>query len=236
MPVEGARDEAREFRERLRTARSRASSDILLSVLRDGRWGPGAWTRFIRLATLRSVDTARTHPRAFVEATVIHLPFLLLADRGRRVWVLSSWAMAVTHLGMLDGRGSLGVPNILTLVRANLPALESRLGRALPVLSLATDFADGKIARTTGTVTPFGAQADFIADTVFWTWFVVRYEPSRLLLAATIAAWATPVLGLAVAGMANGRMTDLPRSAWFRPAAVLEIVIGARAVLRMLRR
>lgn len=228
--------DSRDLRGRLRTAGSRESSDILLSVLRDGRWGPGAWARFIRLATLRSVDTARANPRAFVQSTVIHLPFLLFADRGRRVWVLTSWVMAVTHLGMLDGRDSLGTPNTLTLVRANLPALESRLGRALPVLSLVTDLADGKIARATGRVTPFGTQADFIADTAFWSWFVVRYEPSRVLLVATIAAWALPVVGIATAGAVKGRMLDLPRSAWFRPAAVLEIVIGARAILRMIRR
>lgn len=232
-PEQPARKESP--RSRLRAAASRESSDILLSVLRDGRWRPAAWGRFIQLATLRSVDTARANPRSFVQSTVIHLPFLLLADRGRRLWVLTSWLMAVTHLGMLDGRDSLGVPNTLTLVRANLPALESRLGRTLPILSLATDFADGKIARATGRVTPFGAQADFIADTAFWTWFVVRYEPSRMLLVATVAAWAAPVLGLAAAGAVKGRMTDLPRSAWFRPAAVLEIVIGVRAIIRMIR-
>ena len=217
----------------LRSATTREASDRLLAVLRDGRWMPAAWWRFAALATLRSLDAARAKPRAFGQATLIHLPFLL-AGRGRW-WVLASWVMAVTHLGMIGERDDLGMANTLTLIRANLPAVEARLGRALPVLSLATDFADGKIARATGRVSAFGAQADFLADAAFWTWFVIRYDRNRLVLVATVAAWLAPVTALALAGVAQGRMTDLPRSAWLRPAAVLEVIIGARAIVRMAR-
>ena len=221
-------------RRKLRSATTREASDRLLAVLRDGRWMPAAWWRFAALATLRSLDAARAKPRAFGQAALIHLPFLV-AGRGRRAWVLTSWAMAVTHLGMIGERDDLGVANTLTLIRANLPAVEARLGPALPVLSLATDFADGKIARATGRVSAFGAQADFLADAAFWTWFVIRYDRNRLVLVATVAAWLAPVAALAVAGVAQGRMTDLPRSAWMRPAAVLEVIIGARAIVRIAR-
>ncbi|MBC7725168.1 MAG: CDP-alcohol phosphatidyltransferase family protein [Burkholderiaceae bacterium] len=136
---------------------------------------------------------------------------------------------------MLGDRRSIGIPNALTLIRGNLPAVEHRLGRALPVLSLATDFADGKIARATGAVTPFGTQADFLADTAFWTWFIVRHEPSRVVRVLTLASWAVPVLAIAAASITKGRMLDVPRSAWFRPAAAMEVFIGARAVVRNIR-
>lgn len=218
----------------LRKAKTREASDLLLAVLRDGRWRPSAWRRFTVLAMQRSVDTALANPRALVQCTAIHLPFLVAA-RGRRGWVLTSWMLAVTHLGMIGDRDGLGLANVLTLVRANLPAVEARLGAALPVLSLATDFADGKIARAAGRVSAFGTQADFIADAAFWTWFVARHDPSRVMLVATVAAWVVPVVGLAVAGAVRGRITDLPRSAWLRPAAALEVIVGARAIWRYVR-
>ncbi|MFP7760065.1 CDP-alcohol phosphatidyltransferase family protein [Marisediminicola sp. LYQ134] len=216
-------------------APSREASDRLLALLRDGRGRPRAVAEFVWLATARSVHQARLHPRALAEATLIHAVAGAIAGRRGFVWIASSWVMAATHLGMLGDRSSLGVPNALTLARGTLPALDHRLGAALPVISLATDFADGKLARATGTVTPFGTQADFLADTAFWTWFIVRHEPSRVLAVATFAAWAAPVIAITVASIVKGRMLDAPRSVWFRPAAAMEVVLGARAVLRTIR-
>lgn len=222
-------------RQSLREASTRDASNRLLAVLRDGSWSPSAWARFAALTALRSIDTARANPRALAQSTAIHLPFLWAAPPRRRPWVMTSWLLTITHLGMIGDTDTLGVPNTLTLIRANLPAVEARLGAALPVLSLLTDFADGRIARATGQVTAFGAQADFIADAAFWTWFVMRYDPSRLARIATVAAWVMPVVGLAVTGAVRGRITDLPRSAWLRPAAVLEVIIGGRAIVRLLQ-
>lgn len=236
-----ATDEARSdsFRVRRRAlaaVTTREASDQLLAVLRDGRWRPRAWVSFLALATMRSVDAGGARPRALVESTVIHLPFLLLSRGSGRVWVVTSWLMAVTHLGMLGERTTLGVPNVLTLLRGNLPSIDHRMSRALPIISLATDFADGKIARGTGTVTPFGAQADFLADTAFWTWFIAKHEPSRSVKLAAVVAWAVPVVGVTAASVARGRMVDLPRAWWFRPAAIVEVLIGARAIWRLIRR
>jgi len=213
---------------------SRDASNRLLAVLREGGWRPGAWLAFTALATRRSIAQARRHPRAFWETTAVHGAAGLLAGRRGAVWVLTSWLMAVTHLGMIEDRRTLGVANLLTTVRGLLPALHHRIGSAVPVLALATDLADGRIARATGSVTRFGTQGDFLADTALWSWYIARYEPNRLIKVATACAWAAPVVGVAIASFGAGRMVDLPRSAWLRPAAMMEVVVGARAVLRQL--
>jgi CDP-alcohol phosphatidyltransferase len=65
------------------------------------------------------------------------------------------------------------------------------------VLALATDVADGRLARCLAAETMFGGYADALADARFWTWFAVRYEPNRWLRAAAILAWAMPVAAVA---------------------------------------
>lgn len=126
---------------------SRAATDELLAGLRAGGWRPRTWARFLTLATRRSVHQARLHPRALAEVTVLHAVFAVL---GGRRWTLLSWTLAVSHLGMLDARQSLGLPNAVTLVRANLPAIGGGIGRWLPVLALTSDVADGRLARRNG--------------------------------------------------------------------------------------
>lgn len=226
-----ARDAAR--RRALAADDSRAASNALLDGLRERRFEPAAWGSFAVETTARSILEARKRPRAFAEATAVHLAMGALAHPRGRAWVLTSWLMTVTHLGMLEERRTLGAPNLLTIARANLPAASARLGGAVPVLALVTDFVDGKLARRTGTVTRFGTQGDYLADTALWTWFVVTNEPSRTWRAITFAAWAAPVAALAVASFAKGGVIDLPRSAWVRPAAVVEVLIGARAIGRI---
>lgn len=143
--------------------------------------------------------------------------------------------MTVSHLGLLEKHDDLGLPNLITLFRANLPALENRLGRAGALLALGTDLLDGKLARATHAETTFGKQADFLADTAFWTWYTVRHETSRRARALTLAAWAAPVAGITVASFLQGRLVEIPRSRWLRPSAAVEILIGARVIVRLFR-
>lgn len=227
-------------RERARAAAidgadSRAASNALLDGLRQGRFGPRAWGRFAAEITVRSVREARKRPIAVAEATAVHLAMGALAHPRGRAWVVTSWVMTVTHLGMLEQRRTMGIPNLLTVARANLPAAAHRLGDAVPVLALVTDFVDGKVARATGTVTMFGTQGDYLSDTALWTWFVLTHEKSRPWQVATFAAWALPVAALTAVSIAKGGVVDLPRSRWIRPAALMEVLIGGRVVARMVQ-
>lgn len=213
------------------TAASRAATDQLLAGLRVGRWRPAAWTRFVNLAVRRSVHQARAHPRALAELTAVHVALAVLSGRRGGRWVAASWALAAGHLGMLDGRRSLGAPNVITLFRANLPVLGGP-PRWLPVLALGTDILDGRLARHTGGETAFGRYADSLADAVFWIWFTLRHEPSRALRIVALAAWAAPVVLVTVVSIAGGRMVDAPRPALLRPAAAMQAILAARALLR----
>jgi phosphatidylglycerophosphate synthase len=213
---------------------SRAATDDLIRALRAGRWTPVAWSRFFARATRRSVRQALHHRRALLESTALHAGLAALADPRHRLWVMTSWLLTVSHLGMLEDRRTLGVANTLTLLRANLPAVENRLGNAVPVLALVTDWLDGRIARTTGTETRFGRQADFLADTALWTWFTIRHEQNRWLRAATFAAWGFTVVAITTVSFAGGGMKDIPRSRWIRPAAALQVILGVRIVLRQI--
>lgn len=216
---------------------SRAATNELLGGLRRGGFGGRALGAFIADATLRSIREARKRPIALAEATAVHAGMAALAHPHGRAWVLTSWLMTVTHLGMLEERRTMGLPNLLTVARANLPAAAARLGSApIVALALATDFVDGKVARRTGTVTRFGTQGDYLADAALWTWFTVTHEKSRGWQLATFAAWAIPVAGLTVASVAKGGMVDVPRSRWLRPAAAVEVLIGARVLARLLAR
>ncbi len=215
---------------------SRAATDELLAGLRQGRFSGRALGAFLADATLRSLREARKRPIAVAEATAVHAGMAALAHPHGRVWITTSWLMTVTHLGMLEHRRTMGLPNLLTIARASLPAAAHRLGSAVPVLALVTDFVDGKLARSSGTVTRFGTQGDYLADAALWTWFTLTHEHSRGWQLATFAAWAIPVAGLTVASFAKGGMVDLPRSRWLRPAAAVEVLIGGRVLWRLLER
>lgn len=155
-------------------------------------------------------------------------------DPCHRRWVAVSWLLTVSHLGMLEGRDTLGLANTLTLLRANLPALENRLGNAVPVVALVMDWLDGRISRATGTGTRFGRQADSLADTAVWTWFTIRHEHNRWLRGATFAAWGATVVAVTTVSFAGGAMRDVPRSRWIRPAALLQLVFGTRIALKQI--
>lgn len=212
-------------------AASRAATDELLAGLRAGLWRPSAWAWFASSSARRSVHQARTHPRALVELTAAHAVMALLArGRGGR-WLAVSWALAASHLGMLGTRRSLGVANVITLLRANLPALGGP-PCWLPVLALATDLLDGRLARHRSGETAFGSSADALADAAFWTWFTLHHEPSRAVRIAALAAWTAPVVLVTVASIAGGHMVDPPRPTLLRPAAAMQAVIATRALLR----
>ena len=215
----------------LENAASRAATDELLAGLRAGRWRPAAWARFVALSAGRSAHQARRRPRALAEVTVLHAVLALVAGRRRRRWTLVSWLLAASHLGMLENRQSLGLPNAVTLLRANLAATGGP-ARWLPVAALASDLLDGRLARRMGSETAFGAQADSLADVAFWTWFVLRHEPSRSVRIGALAAWAAPVAVVTIASIGRGQMVDAPRPAVLRPAAAMQVVVATRAVLR----
>lgn len=170
------------------------------------------------------------------EVTALHAALLLLA-RGRGwaggAWIGLSWLLAVTHLGLLGQRRSLGAANTVTLARACLPALSA--GRWTGPAALAADVLDGQLARRRGEATMFGSYADTIADAAFWNWFATRHEPSRLLRAAAVAGWAAPVAAAVAVSIARGQMTDVPRPALVRPAAPLAVLLVVRAWTRRAR-
>lgn len=212
--------------------RSRTATNELLALARDGGWTMGAWFRLLRAASRRSVEQALIRPRPFFEVTALHLLLAGMAGRRGRTWISVSWTLAATHLGLLEDRRSLGPANALTLSRANLPAVGHRLGGWVPALALASDFVDGKLARATGTESSFGQYADFLADTAVWTWFGLRHETSRTLQLAALAAWVAPVAVVLSGSLLRGRMVDVPRRWWFRPAATVQLILAARAAIR----
>jgi hypothetical protein len=217
-------------------AGSRERTQELLAGLAAGRWRPAAWGRLTCRAAVMSYQAAVQRPRAAAEVTALHAAVLLLGRGGGRAggaWTGLSWLLAVTHLGLLGQRRSLGAANAVTLARGCLPALAA--GRWTGPAVLAADALDGQLARRRGEATVFGSYADTLADAAFWTWFAARHEPSPALRAAAFAAWAAPaaaVAAVAVLSVARGQMTDVPRPALVRPAAPLAVLLVVRACAR----
>ncbi|MCI0689952.1 MAG: CDP-alcohol phosphatidyltransferase family protein [Sporichthyaceae bacterium] len=210
---------------------SRAATNVLLAGLRQARWrGPG-WRRFVGAAAARSTQQVINHPRAVAELTVLHGAVAAAAGRRGGAWLTSSWLLCMTHLGLLGERSSIGPATGVTLVRANLPAVAARRGRWLAPLAVFTDLADGWLARRLDSETMFGGYADSLADAAFWTWYALVHEPDRRVRAAAIAASLGPAVVVALGSVAGGRMVESPRSALLRPAAAMQVVLAARAVL-----
>ena len=209
---------------------SRAFTNAALADLRASGWSPGGWVHFLVRTGRRSGQQIGVHPRAAVEVTLVHGVFLGLGSCRRRTWwwVGSSWAMTMTHLGLLGGRRSIGWPNVISLARANLPVTGPRLGRWLGLTALVTDKLDGSLARRQGP-TMMGFYADSLADAAFWTWFGARGESGPVLRGATVVAWGVPVAVAAVESIRRGEMVDIPRPALLRPAAALQFVLALRS-------
>lgn len=212
---------------------ARAASDALLRDLRAGSWLPAAWLGFLAAALARSSREAARRPAAVAQATTLHA--LVAIASGRRRWPAVSWAMTVLHLGQLGRRRTLGADNLLTLTRANLPAFGSAPTELLALTALASDIADGRLARRRGG-TLFGAYADSFADAAFWTWFTGQRLGDRRWAAAGLAAWALPVLILFGASFSGGAVRDAPRPLLLRPAGALQWLVTAYVLLAGRRR
>ncbi|GAB3257822.1 CDP-alcohol phosphatidyltransferase family protein [Nocardioides dilutus] len=215
---------------------SRAATNDLLHDLAAGRWRPAAWAQFLVAAAGRSVEQARLHPRALVEVSALHGLLLAVAPPSGRRWVSTSWLLASTHLGLLEARSHLGPADLLTLVRGNLPAVVSARHPWLASLAMATDFVDGRLARSTDTITPFGAYADAFADASFWIWFTTDRADDRGIRVAGVLTWLLPVGAVTAPSVGRGRMVDAPRPRWVRPAATLQVLLAGRALWRAQRR
>jgi CDP-alcohol phosphatidyltransferase-like enzyme len=215
-------------------ARSRASRqfvDDLLGQLAARHFVPTAWVRFIGRSLVRSADEVRIHRAAAAELTALHL---VGGAAGTWRWALTSWFLCITHLGLLGDSPTLGWPNRLTVLRALLPSLAPTT-RWTSVAALATDFADGRLARVRGE-SAFGAFADPIADGVFWSWYALRWERNRWLRWVPTALFGGSVAVIAVAYFARGRSIDYPRLMAVRYlSAVLQIMLAVRTLRWVVR-
>ncbi|MEV1079196.1 CDP-alcohol phosphatidyltransferase family protein [Streptomyces sp. NPDC050211] len=212
---------------------SRAATNALLAAAREAQWRPHAVARFLGQATERSARQAARRPRALAELTALHCLLLpLTRNRQDRRWVTASWTLGALHLGLLERRDRLSAADTLTLIRGNLPATSVGSSRFSGVLAIASDLADGHLARRQATESPFGDYADAFADAAFWTWLALWHEPSRTVRAAAIAAWAAPVVAVTAVALVRGAMPERPRPALLRPAAAMQGVVALRHLLR----
>lgn len=209
-------------------AQLRGGSDELLGLLVAGRWRPAAWAGMLAAASRRSLEAGVRRPVGAGQIVVLHIA--VARRSGRSLWPACAAAMALTHLGLLGSRRSLGAADVISLVRANLPALGPTRTAWLPVLALASDLADGAVARRCGTAGVFGGYADAFADAAFWTWYT-RGDDEPLVRAAGVVAWAAPVAVVSAVSFRRGRVVDAPRSRFLRPAAALQWILTLRAVL-----
>jgi hypothetical protein len=207
---------------------SRAFTDAAMAALRADGWSATGWARFADRIGRRSAEQIAAHPRAAAELTALHAGFALAAQgRGRR-WVVISWLMAVSHLGLLGEGRSVGWANAVSLARANLAVTGQPLGRWVGVAALLSDKLDGALARRTHPRT-FGFYADSLADAAFWTWLGIR-QPSRWVRVASLAAWAVPVVAVTAASLGKGEMVESPRPVLLRPAAAMQVVLAVRTL------
>jgi phosphatidylglycerophosphate synthase len=213
-----------------RSAESRRFVDEILGELSSRHFILSAWRDFIGRSAVRSLAQIRKRPAAAAEVTVLHL----LASAGSRWWAFGSWLMCITHLGLLGERSTLGWPNRLTVLRALLPSLAPR-ARWTSLVAMATDFVDGRLARR-GEKSAFGAFADPLADGVFWSWFALRWESSRLWRWVPLTLFATSVAGISAAYLARGRAIDYPRLTAVRYASsAAQILLTLRALRSVAR-
>lgn len=218
-----------------RSETSRAASDRLLAELASSHYSPAGWVRFLGHSFQRSREQVAVHRRAALEVTAAST---VLAAGGHRVAASLTWCLAMTHLGLLgEGDLPLGWPNRLTLLRANLPAVAARNPALGALAALGTDFLDGRLARRGNRSTGFGAFADGLADSIFWSWFLMRFEPSAAFRALGLALWAGPPAAIIAAYLKEGRTVDFPRPQAFRVLSVgCQLLIGSRAIRHRLTR
>jgi hypothetical protein len=208
-----------------RPVESRAFVDEVLGELVVGRWRARAWIRFLARSFERSWQQARARPVAAAELTAL---YLVAAAAHPGPWLPTAWCLVITHLGLLGQRTSLGWANRLSLARGAMPGLLGPSGWAA-LAALATDFADGRIARREG-LTAFGSYADPLADLVFWTWFALSRERNPWLRGLPFALWWFPAASITATYFTRGRSLDYPRPPALRYASgILQILLTWRA-------
>lgn len=205
--------------------------DEILGELSSRRFRPSAWAAFIGRSLVRAVAQLRIRGAAATEVTVIHV---LASAAGSRWWAFTSWFLCITHLGLLGERSTLGWPNRMTLLRALLPSLAPS-SRWTSLVAMATDFADGHLARR-GEESAFGAYADPIADGAFWSWYALRWEPNRWLRWVPITLFAASIAGISAAYFARGRSVDYPRPMSVQYASAAGQILLALRSLRSVAR
>ena len=161
-------------------------TQVELGRLRDARWRPAAMGSFLAAAQRRANLTRRERPAVARQAATWTVaggaawaiaarrwPDGSIARAGRRgpSWWAGCALMLDWHLGMLetpDGRRvTLGVADGLSLLRAWLvPAVAQGAAPGLLLLGVATDLADGAVARRTRT-TRLGRDLEGLIDACF---------------------------------------------------------------------
>jgi hypothetical protein len=209
-----------------RSSENRQFVDDILGELAARHFSPIAWVRFLGRSLVRSAGEIRVRRAVAAELTAIHLA---AGAAGSWRWALTSWFLCVTHVGLLGDNPTLGWPNRLTVLRALLPSLAPN-GRWTSVAALATDVADGRLARA-GDESAFGAYADPIADGIFWSWYALRWERNRWLRWVPATLFGGSAAGIALAYFARGRAIDYPRPVPLRyVSAVLQVMFAVRAL------
>ena len=168
----------------------------------------------------RSLQQVGAHPRAAVE--VVGLFSALAALRGAWLRAATGCLLAITHLGLLGERRSIGLANTLSLVRASLPAR-----RWAVLVAVGTDLADGLVARRAGP-TAFGSYADPLADLAFWTAVAFHGRAGKLERIAILGLWAPPAAVITALYFVAGRSIDYPR-----PLLVRRVSMIAQALLAL---
>lgn len=205
---------------------SRAFTDDLLASLAGEGYGLGAWGRLLERSLQRSAEEARRRPVAAIEIGTIGGLLTVSSGSG---WALATAGMAITHLGLLGDRRTLGFANRVTLFRALLPGLLPSC-RAAGVVALLTDVLDGRIAAAEGP-TAFGAYADTLADVAFWWWFGLRWERDPHLRWAPVITLALPAAAVTTLYFIRGRTVDYPRPVAYRWATgATQVALALRAL------
>ncbi len=186
---------------------SRRWLDRELSSLRRSPARPSAWARFIARSCARSLEQWRLHPGATRDVVVIHLGLAVLT---RKPWTGASFILCATHLGLLGDADRLAPADLVSLLRANLPALMPASRWTAPVAAL-SDAVDGRLARRAGGGTAFGAYLDLLADVAFWSWFAIRSEPKMPIKLFALGFWSLPAVVITAAYFVTGGTVDYPR-------------------------
>ncbi len=208
----------------MRPADSRLFTEALLRDLKRGGYRPAAWADLISTSGRRSIEQIAERPPAAAQTLAIWAGLALLG--GARLRSSAACLLALTHLGLLGDRRSLGLANAMTLIRAGLPAR----AWAAP-LALVLDAADGPVARGRGP-TAFGSFADPLADVAFWSAVALRTESGSAARAVTALLWTAPAAAIAVAYFAKGQAIDYPRWLLHRRLSGVAQVLLTVALLR----